>query len=293
MITTTPEDAAASSDPFYTLSNGTRVPALAFGLYKVPPTEEGEEIIRNAINSGYRHFDTASMYRNEEILGNAIRKSGISRDLFFVATKVWNDAQKEGRLAVRNSVEKSLKLLDLGWIDAVYIHWPVPDCYVETYKELQDLHKDGKIRNIALSNFGIEEYQSLKQSMDIKILPTCNQIEVSPFMYRPEVIDYFEKQNILVVASKALHRAIGIEEGAVASIARRYSVSPAQVLIRWALQKRLIAIVKTSKLQRMKENRNVLHFTLSKDEINALDSLTSSTDIAARVALEMQRRNGI
>lgn len=292
-MTTTGEDDTASNDPFYTLSNGTHVPALAFGLYKVPPTDEGEVIISNAIDSGYRHFDTASLYRNEKMLGNAIRKSGISRDHFFVASKVWNDAQKEGRSAVRNSVKHSLKELNLGWIDAVYIHWPVPDCYIETYKELQDLHSEGIIRNIALSNFGREEYQTLLQSKAVTILPIFNQIEVSPFMYRPKVIGFFEKQSILVVASKALHRAVGIEEGVVASISRRHSVTPAQIIIRWGLQKRLIVVVKTSQAQRMKENRTVLHFTLDEEEMEILDSLTSPKAISDRVVLEFKRRNGI
>ncbi|KAL3944307.1 MAG: hypothetical protein SGBAC_001600 [Bacillariaceae sp.] len=290
---TTSEDDAASNDPFVTLNNGTHVPALAFGLYKIPATNEGEEIISNAIKCGYRHFDTASLYKNEQILGNAIRKSGVARDHFVVASKVWNDAQKEGRLAVRNSVEKSLKLLGLGWVDFVYIHWPVPECYVETYKELQVLHSEGKVRNIALSNFGIEEYQNLLQSKEMTILPTCNQIEVSPFMYRPEIIDFFEEQNIAVAASKALHRAVGMEEGVVASISRNHSVTPAQILVRWAFQKRLIVVVKTSQIQRMKENRSVLHFTLSDEEMQALDSLTSPKDIADRTALEFTRRNGV
>lgn len=287
-------DAASTDDPFYSLSNGTKVPALSFGLYKIPPTEEGEEIISDAIRCGYRHFDTAALYGNEEILGNAIRKSGIARERFFVASKVWNDAQRGGSQAVRASVEKSLKLLNLdGWIDAVYIHWPVPGCYVETYKALQLLHSEGKIRNIALSNFGIEEHKNLLESKEMTILPTINQIEVSPFMYRPEIIDYFQKQNIAVAASKALHRAAGIDEGVVASISKKHSVNPAQILIRWAFQKQLIVIVKTSQMQRMKENRGILHFSLSEEEIKSLDLLTSPEDIADRAALEIKRRIGV
>ncbi|CAJ1938242.1 unnamed protein product [Cylindrotheca closterium] len=292
MMSTTHEDNTTSDDPFYILNNGTRVPVLAFGLYKIPGTNEGEEIISSAIKSGYRHFDTASLYQNEQILGNAIRKSGIARDRFFVSSKVWNDAQKEGRSAVRDSVEKSLKLLGFVWLDLVYIHWPVPECYIETYKELQALHSEGKIRGIALSNFGIEEYQNLLRSKEMTILPTCNQIEVSPFMYRPGIIDYFEKQNIVVAASKALHRAVGMDEGAVASISRKHLVTPAQIMVRWALQKRLIVVVKTSQVQRMKENRSVLHFALSDEEMQALETLTSPEDIADRAALEIKRRNG-
>jgi diketogulonate reductase-like aldo/keto reductase len=283
-----------SNDPVYAMSNGKHVPALAFGLYKIPSTEEGEMTICDAIKNGYRHFDTASLYENERILGNAIRKSGIPRKDFFVASKVWNDAQKAGRTAVRASIEKSLRELDLEWIDAIYIHWPVPGCVIETYKEMQLLYQEGKIRSIALSNFGIAEYEELVNfGSTITVPPSINQIEVSPFMYRPETIDYFQERNILVAASKSLHRASGIEEGIVKSIADKHGVTSAQVMVRWSFQKRLIVVVKTSQSHRMKENRDVLNFSLTEEELNALDSLTSEKDISDREEIEIQRRNGI
>jgi diketogulonate reductase-like aldo/keto reductase len=282
-----------SNDPVYAMSNGEQVPALAFGLYKIPSTAEGEMTICDAIKNGYRHFDTASLYGNERILGNAIRKSGIPRNDFFLASKVWNDAQKAGRTAVRASIEKSLRELDLGWIDAIYIHWPVPGCFIETYKELQLLYQGGKIRSIALSNFGIAEYEELVNFGSITVQPSINQIEVSPFMYRPETIKHFQERNILVAASKSLHRASGIEEGIVKSIADKHGVTSAQVMVRWSFQKRLIVVVKTSQSLRMKENREVLNFSLTEEEVNALDSLTSEKDISDRETIEIQRRNGI
>lgn len=282
----------SSSDPGYTLRNGDPVPALAFGLYKIPATSEGETIILNAIVEGYRHFDTASLYGNEGVLGNAIRKSGIPRSDFFVASKVWNDAQKEGRKAVRASVERSLRELDLGWIDVIYIHWPVPGCFVDTYKELEAIYGEGKTRNIGLSNFGTTEYNELVQSGSLTVYPSINQIEVSPFMYRPETIKFFQEKQILIAASKALHRASGIGEGIVKSIADNHGVTPAQVLLRWSFQKRLIVVAKTSRSQRMKENRDVLKLSLTEEEIRALDSLTSEKDISDRQTLEIQRRTG-
>eukprot|EP00980_Cylindrotheca_fusiformis_P025533 scaffold14008_cov124-Cylindrotheca_fusiformis.AAC.1 len=282
-----------TKDPVYSLRNGCQVPVLAFGLYKIPATEDGEMVIRNAIENGYRHFDTASLYKNEAILGRAIRQSGIPRDQFFIASKVWNDAQKEGRAAVRASVEKSLKELDLGWIDGMYIHWPVPGRFVETYKELETLHHEGKVRNIGLSNFRTSDYQELVESGSLIVQPAINQIEVSPFMYRPDTISFFQQKQILVAASKALHRSVGIDKGIVKSIAGKYGVTSAQVMVRWSLQKQLIVVVKTSQTQRMKENRDVLSFSLTEEEMISLDSLTSEKDISDREELESQRRTGI
>jgi diketogulonate reductase-like aldo/keto reductase len=274
--------------------NGTEsIPVLAFGLYKVPISEEGERIVNDAIQAGYRHFDTASLYGNEKILGEAIRKSRIPRNDFFICSKVWNDAQKEGRPAVRASIEKSLSEFGFESMDVAYIHWPVPGHFVETYKELQLLYQEGKIRNIGISNFGIVEYEKLVNSDSISVHPIINQIEVSPFMYRPATINYFQERKILVAASKALHRASGIDEGVVKNIADKNDVTPAQVMIRWSLQKRLIVIIKTSQKQRMTENRNTTTFSLTNEEMKALDSLTSEKDIADREALEIQRRNGV
>lgn len=132
------------------------VPQLAFGLYKIPSTPEGEEVVLQAIRAGYRHFDTASFYNNEAILGRAIKRSSIPRSDFFLCTKVWNDAQKAGRQAVRQSVESSLEQLSVDFIDLLLVHWPVPNHFVETYRELEMLHAEGKVKALGISNFSIE-----------------------------------------------------------------------------------------------------------------------------------------
>jgi len=151
-------DISSAEEPVLKLNNGHTMPQLAFGLYKVPPTEEGESIVLNAIAAGYRHFDTASYYENEKVLGQALKKSGIPRNEFFICSKVWNDAQRKGREAVRGSVEKSLAAFDFGddggcYIDLLLVHWPVPGYHVETYKELELMCKEGTIRSIGLSNY--------------------------------------------------------------------------------------------------------------------------------------------
>jgi diketogulonate reductase-like aldo/keto reductase len=278
------------------------IPALAFGLYMVPDTYEGEQIILGAIHhAGYRHFDSASIYRNERTLGRALARCNVPRSELTIASKVWNDAQRNGRDAVRASVETTLNDIGCEYLDICYVHWPVPGCYVDTYKELQVLQQEGKIRSLGISNFGIVDYEYLMSNIadkDLTVRPHINQIEVSPFMYRPMIIEYFQSRGILIAASKALHRGKGIEDddagsGVVRSIATSHGVTPAQVLLRWSVQHSFIVLTKTSRLERMKENRGVLNFTLCHEEMLALDALTSNDAIQAREELEIERKSGI
>jgi diketogulonate reductase-like aldo/keto reductase len=145
-----------STEPTLIMSNGIPIPQLAFGMYKIPATDEGETIVGHAIKAGYRHFDSASSYENESTLGRALKKSGIPRENFFICSKVWKDPQIHGRQAVRKSVEESLAALDNrddGYLDLFLMHWPVPGYHVETYKELELLHQEGKIRSLGISNY--------------------------------------------------------------------------------------------------------------------------------------------
>ena len=162
------------------------MPQMAFGMYKVD-TESCEQIVLDAITAGYRHFDTASFYGNEEALGRALKKSGIPREELYITTKVWNDAQKEGPAAVRESFEKSLAALDCGYLDLFLVHWPVPGHHVDTYKEMEKLQRQGKVRSIGLSNYSEDDYNLLADA-GITVTPAVNQIEVSPAMYRADLI---------------------------------------------------------------------------------------------------------
>ena len=138
--------------PCLTLNDGHSIPQLVFGLYQVA-TKECEEVVINAIKAGYRHLDCASFYQNEAAVGRAIAKCGVSRSELFICSKVWNDAQKEGRMGVRRSFEQSLRDLNCEYLDLYLIHWPVPGCHTESYKELELLHREGKVRSIGLSNY--------------------------------------------------------------------------------------------------------------------------------------------
>lgn len=311
---------ACSPSPIATVTkaNNINVPALAFGLYKVPNDDEGVRIVLDAITrANYRHLDSASIYGNEKTLGKALanciktttttastssssssssaKQKIIERSKLFVASKVWNDAQKEGRIAVRRSVEQSLKDLGLDYLDICYIHWPVPGYFVDTYRELLLLQKEGKIKFLGISNFRIADYEELLANVPQNefVPPLINQFEVSPFLYRPKMIKYFQEKEILVAASKALNRAAGLDGDdsiVVRGIAESYSVTPAQVLLRWSFQKGLIVLSKTSSLSRMKENRALFEFSLSREEMEQLDGITTKEVVQARDELEDQRR---
>ena len=273
-------------------SNGSLIPQLAFGLYKVPANEKGEAIILNAVKAGYRHFDTASYYKNEATLGKALKRSGIPRDEFFLVSKVWNDAQKLGRGAVRQSVEQSIADLNFGgYYDLFLIHWPVPNHYVDTYRELELLQDEGKILHTGLSNFSPLEYEELMAPHNnIRVSPVVNQFEVSPFMYRPRDVEYFQQRGVLVSSSKALHRGEGFDHPTIMEISKRHNVSAAQVVLRWGFQKGLIVVAKTSSFGRMVENRNILSFTLGREEMALLDAITTPKDVSDREMLEKERK---
>lgn len=226
-------------------------------------------------------------------MGTALKRSGLPRKDFFLCSKVWNDAQKNGRKAVRQSVLQSIALLDFGdYFDLFLVHWPVPGCFVDTYKELEILHGEGYLRNLGLSNFSPQEYEELMaKENNITIPPVVNQFEVSPFMYRPELVSYFQKKGVLVSSSKALHRGGGFNESVVQKLSEKYHVTPAQILIRWGFQKGLIVVTKTATPSRMLENRDVFSFSMDDDEIKRLDSLTTSDDVAKREQLEVERKS--
>lgn len=284
------------------LPNGSTVPQLAFGLYKIPADEGGVSIVLEAIKAGYRHFDTASYYGNEEMLGTALKRSGLPRQDFFIVSKVWNDAQKRGRDAVRQSVLQSVALLDFGgYFDLFLVHWPVPCHFVETYKELELLHKEGYLKNLGLSNFAPEEYDELMSAQsNILVPPVVNQFEVSPFMYRADLVSFFQKKGLLVSSSKSLHRGDGFDHPVIKNLSGKYRDSergclrilptPAQIILRWGIQKGIIVVAKTSTPSRMTENQDIQNFSLSEEEMAMLDGLTSAEDVEKRKTLERQRK---
>jgi len=280
---------SSSTEPVLHLNTKATIPQLAFGLFKIPDSDDGERIISDAIAAGYRHFDAASIYGNEATLGRALGKSQIARPEFFITGKVWNDAVKNGRDAIRASVEKSLRDIGCAYFDLYMIHWPVPGHFVDAYKELEALHREGKLRALGLSNFTPRDYEELIKS-GISIPPAVNQIEVSPVMYRKDHVDYFQERNIVVYAHKTLNRGAVLHRRPFVDLADKYLVSSAQIMIRWGFQKGLVMATKTSNPSRMCENRSIMEFSLDAEEMALLDSLTTEKDIKKREELENTRK---
>ncbi|MFB7641573.1 aldo/keto reductase [Peribacillus butanolivorans] len=255
-----------------TLHNGVKMPQLGFGVFKVKNGSETVESVKKAIEVGYRSIDTAAVYENEEGVGQAIRESGISREELFITSKVWNTDQ--GYETTLQAFDDSLKRLGLEYLDLYLIHWPGKDKYLETWKALEKLYNEGKVKSIGVSNFHVHHLEKLLANSEIK--PVVNQIELHPLLTQVEIRDYCEKHDIKVEAWSPLGRGSLIEEPTINHIAKKHGKSSAQVLIRWHLQHEIVVIPKSITPSRIEENAQVFDFSLSLNEMNQIDALNKN-----------------
>ncbi len=252
-----------------TFSNGVRMPRLGLGTYKTADGEEVVRAVRVALETGVRSIDTASLYGNEAGVGQGVRESGVPREEVFVTTKVWNDDQ--GYDATRKALERSLEVLGFEYVDLYLIHWPVTEKMCETWRAMEDALDEGLVRSIGVSNFlphHIEEVASVARTM-----PMVDQVEFHPRLQQPEVIAYCREHDIVVEAWRPIMRGAvtGIDE--IARIATAHGKSPAQVSIRWILQKGMVVIPKSARPERIREDFDVFDFELSEEEMAVMDSL--------------------
>ncbi|MGE7638419.1 aldo/keto reductase [Peribacillus frigoritolerans] len=255
-----------------TLHNGVKMPQLGFGVFKVKNGNETVESVKNAVEVGYRAIDTAAIYENEEGVGQAIRECGVPREELFITSKVWNTEQ--GYDTTLKAFEDSLKRLGLEYLDLYLIHWPGKDKYLETWRALEKLYKDGKVKSIGVSNFHIHHLENLLANSEVK--PVVNQIELHPLLTQVEIRDYCAKHEIKVESWSPLGRGNLLEEPTINHIAKKHGKSPAQVLIRWHLQHDLVVIPKSITPSRIKENAQVFDFSLSLNEMNQIDALNKN-----------------
>jgi methylglyoxal/glyoxal reductase len=254
------------------LHNGVKMPWLGLGVYKA---EEGTEVInavKAAIKHGYRSIDTAAFYHNEEGVGEAIRESGIPREELFITTKVWNTDQ--GYEPTLKAFETSIKKLGLDYIDLYLIHWPVPGKYVETWKALEQLYKEGKVRAIGVSNFQIHHLKDLMSQAEIK--PMVNQVEYHPSLTQKALHTFCKNEGIQLEAWAPLKRGQFEEYPTILEIAHKYGKTPAQIIIRWDLQNEVVTIPKSVKEHRIIENADVFDFELTAEEMKKIDSLNKN-----------------
>lgn len=254
-----------------TLNNGVTMPWLGLGVWK---TKEGEEVIqsvKSAIAAGYRSIDTAAIYGNEEGVGQAIRESGVSRDELFITTKVWNDDQ--GYEKTLQAFETSRKKLGLDIVDLYLVHWPGKDKYLETWKALIHLQKEGLVRSIGVSNFQIRHLQHIIE--DTGVVPVVNQVELHPLLSQKELLGYARENHIVLEAWSPLMQG-NLDQPALAQIAEKYGKTTAQVILRWDIQNGVIVIPKSIKDHRIRENAGIFDFELSAEDMAAIDGLNQN-----------------
>lgn len=254
-----------------TLNNGVNMPQLGFGVWQVPD-EEATPAVAKALEVGYTSIDTAMIYKNEAGVGKAIKESGIDREKLFITTKVWNADQ--GYEQTLKAFDASLERLGLDYIDLYLIHWPTPhyDQYIETYKALEKLYSDGRVRAIGVCNFDIEHLERLLDECDVT--PVLNQVECHPYFAQNELKDFCAKHNIYVEAWSPLDQGGEIlTDEVVEKIAKAHGKTTAQVVLRWHLQNNTIAIPKSVTPSRIEENFDVFDFELSDEEMDAINRL--------------------
>jgi 2,5-diketo-D-gluconate reductase A len=258
--------------PTLRLNNGLEMPQLGFGVFLVP-ADEVVDPVATALDAGYRLIDTAKLYGNEEGVGRAIRDSGLAREDVFVTTKVWN--ADHGYDATLRAFDESQKLLGLDVVDLYLIHWPTPqrDLYVDTWKALERLYADGRVRAIGVSNFNVPHLQRLLD--ETTVVPTVNQIELHPGFAQDDLRAFHERHGIVTESWSPLGRGHGLlDNPAVTSIADAHGKTPAQVVLRWHLQLGCAVIPKSTHAERIRENFDVFDVELSDDDMAALSAIS-------------------
>ncbi|AHC43207.1 glyoxal reductase [Bacillus amyloliquefaciens] len=259
-----------------TLHNGVEMPWFGIGVFKV---EEGAELVnavKTALVHGYRSVDTAAIYGNEEGVGEGIRQglqeAGLKREDIFVTSKVWNaDLGYEETL---KAFDTSLEKLGLDYLDLYLIHWPVEGKYIDAWRALETLYRDGRIKAIGVSNFQIHHLKHLMKETEIK--PMINQVEYHPRLTQKELLAFCTEQGIQLEAWSPLMQGQLLDHPVLQEIAEKYGKSAAQVILRWDLQNGVITIPKSTKKHRIEENANVFDFELSADDMKRIDDLNEN-----------------
>ena len=249
------------------------MPILGFGVFQVTDLAECERSVIDAIASGYRLIDTAASYMNEEAVGRAIKRAGVSREELFITTKVW--IQSNGYDGAKRAFDNSLKKLQLNYLDLYLMHQPYGDVY-GTWRAMQDLYKEGRVRAIGVSNFHPDRLIDLM--IHNEVVPAVNQVETHPFHQQIETQQFLQENKVQIESwgpfaegkKNIFHNEL------LASIGRKYNKSIAQVILRWLIQRGVVAIPKSVRKDRMEENFNVFDFVLSADDMESIKTLNTS-----------------
>lgn len=258
------------------LSNNNKIPCIGFGTWKLKNNDETSEIIKEAIKCGYRHFDTAFAYGNEEAVGKGLKESKINREELFITGKLWNDDR--GYDNIINACKRTINNLQCDYLDLYLIHWPasktVHDDWIEinneTWKAFEYLYQNGYVKAIGVCNFKKNQLEELLKSAKIK--PMVNQIEFHIGFRQEETVDYCKKNNILVEAWSPLGSGKILKVESLKEIADKYNVSVAKLCLRWCLQNGTIPLPKSKNIERMQDNLDIFNFEISEEDMQILDN---------------------
>ena len=255
---------------YITLNTNNKIPQIGFGVFQIVGDELTEKSCLEALKIGYRHIDTAHAYHNEKGVGEAVKKSGIPRNEIFITSKIWANECAEGK--TKKAIERMLKRLNMEYLDLLLIHWPFGD-YVSAWKEMEECVKEGKIKNIGLSNFYGEHLEKILKNCNIK--PCVNQVECHPYFPNDDLREKMKEFNCFIEAWSPIGRGDKklLGEKILEEIAKKCNKTVVQILIRWHLQKGNIVLPRSINPQHIQENFNVFDFEISKDDMEKISNL--------------------
>ena len=251
------------------MNDGYKIPVVGLGTWKSEPGEATYKAVLDSINAGYRHIDTARAYDNEADVGRAVQDADISRKDLFITTKLWN--RHQGYDEAIEACEKSLARLGCDYIDLYLIHWPLKDKRNESWRALIELQKKGLCRSIGVSNFTIDNLKELEDKFEV--IPAANQVEFHPYHYQKDLLEYCNSRNIIIEAYSPLVHAKRMDEERLVAISEEIGKTPAQILIRWAMQRGMVVLPKSVNESRIIENFAVFDFEISDSLMKRLDDL--------------------
>ena len=253
----------------FTLHNGVEMPYFGLGVYLSKDGQEVINAVKWAVEAGYRHIDTAAVYKNEDGVGEGVKQSGIARKDLFVVSKVWNSDQ--GYDTTLRAFDASLQRLDMDYLDLYLIHWPVAGKYKETWQALERLYAEGRVKAIGVSNFLQHHLEDVLSSASV--VPMVNQMEFHPFLVQQELIDFCKKNNIQYEAWSPMMQGRIFNMQEFKDLSEKYGKTAAQIVLRWDVQKGVITIPKSAKKERIIANADIFDFQLAQEDVKLLDDM--------------------